>query len=50
MKVLGKRVRLGMGSIANVQHNFIQASHITFPNEFTRDAIMRDYSLEDLFA
>ena len=49
LKTLGKRMRLGMESMTNVQHNFIQASHLTFPNEFTRHVIMRDYNLEDMF-
>lgn len=49
LKTLGKRMRLGIESMYNVQHNFIQANVITFPNEFTRQVIMRDYNLEPLF-
>lgn len=49
LKTLGKRMRLGIESMYNVQHNFLQASHIIFPNEFTRNAMMRDYNLDDLY-
>lgn len=49
LKTLGKQMREGIESMYNVQHNFIQASHLLFPNEFTRDVLMRDYNLEDLY-
>lgn len=49
LKTLGKEMRLGIESMYNVQHNFLQASHITFPNDFTKNVIMRDYNLENLY-
>lgn len=49
LKTLGKRMRLGIESMYNVQHNFTQANIITFPNDFTKEVIMRDYNLELLF-
>ena len=49
LKTLGKQMRLGIESMYNVQHNFLQASYITFPNNFTREVIMRDYNLEKLY-
>ena len=49
LKTLGKRMRLGIESMYNVQHNFTQANIITFPNSFTKEVIMRDYNLELLF-
>ncbi len=49
LKTLGKKMREGIESMYNVQHNFVQASHLMFPNEFTRDVMMRDYNLEGLF-
>lgn len=49
LKTLGKKMREGIESMYNVQHNFLQATHITFPNEFTRNAIMGDYNLERLY-
>lgn len=49
LKTLGKRMRLGIESMYNVQHNFLHANVLTFPNEFTRHVVMRDYNLERLF-
>lgn len=49
LKTLGKRMRFGMESMYNVQHNFLQANYIMFPNEFTRDVMMEDYNLNHLF-
>lgn len=49
LKTLGKQMRLGVESMYNVQHNFLQASMLTFPNEFTRHVMMRDYNLEQLY-
>lgn len=48
-KTLGRSMKGELSTIQGAQHNFIQASHLLFPNEFTRDAIMRDYVLEDIF-
>ena len=49
LKTLGKQMRQGIESMYNVQHNFLQANVLTFPNEFTRDVMMRDYNLTDLY-
>lgn len=49
LKTLGKEMRLGIESMVNVQHNFLQANWLTFPNDFTRDVIMRDYNLDQLY-
>lgn len=49
LKTLGKQMRLGIESMYNVQHNFLQATYLMHPNEFTRDSIMRDYNLEGLY-
>ena len=48
-KTLGKRMHSGIETMYNVQHNFLQADYLLFPNEFTRDAIMADYNLSNLF-
>ena len=50
LKTLGKNMRFGIESMYNVQHNFLQASYILQPNEFTRNVIMGDYFLEDLYS
>ena len=42
-------MRFGIESMYNVQHNFLHANYIMFPNEFTRKAIMEDYNLEALY-
>lgn len=49
LKTLGKQMRLGIESMHNVQHNFLQANYMMHPNEFTKDVIMRDYNLESLY-
>ncbi|MCD7894806.1 MAG: CDP-glycerol glycerophosphotransferase family protein [Erysipelotrichaceae bacterium] len=49
LKTLGKQMQFGIESMYNVQHNFIQANYIMFPNEFTKEVIMRDYNLETLY-
>jgi len=49
LKTLGKEMRLGIESMYNVQHNFMQANYIMFPNEYTRDIIMSDYNLTSLY-
>lgn len=49
LKTLGREMPHGMESMYNVQHNFLQATHLMFPNKFTRDVIMRDYNLKDLY-
>lgn len=49
LKTLGKKMRLGIESMYNVQHNFLQADYLTQPNAFTKDVIMGDYNLEKLY-
>lgn len=49
LKTLGKQMSKGIESMYNVQHNFLQATYLMHPNEFTKDAIMRDYNLEKLY-
>ncbi len=48
-KTLGKKMKGGIETMHNSQHNFLQATHLLFPNDFTREAIMRDYNLDRLF-
>lgn len=49
LKTLGKKMRKGIESMYNVQHNFLQASYLMHPNEFTKNAIMQDYNLDALY-
>jgi len=49
LKTLGKKMRKGIESMYNVQHNFLQATYLMHPNEFTKNAIMQDYNLNALY-
>lgn len=49
LKTLGKSMPYDIESMYNVQHNFIQANILTFPNEFAKEVIMRDYNLKELY-
>lgn len=49
LKTLGKNMRKGIDSMHNIQHNFLQADYLLFPNEFTKDHMMEDYNLNDLY-
>lgn len=48
-KTLGRSMKGELVTMHNSQHNFIQASHLLFPNEFTKTAIMHDYVLDDIY-
>ena len=48
-KTLGCSMKGELASIHNSQHNFIQASHLLFPNEFTKETMMHDYVLNDIY-
>lgn len=49
LKTLGKKMRLGIESLYIAQHSFLQADYLSEPNAFTRDVIMEDYNLTDLY-
>ena len=49
LKTLGKQMRFGIESMYNIQHNFMQADYLMFPNKFTKEVMMRDYNLEKLY-
>ena len=49
LKTLGKKMRLGIDTLYQAQHGFLQADYLTQPNEFTRNIIMNDYNLERLY-
>ena len=49
LKTLGKKIRHGIEAMYSIQHNFLQADVLLFPNEFTEEALMRDYNLKQLF-
>lgn len=49
LKTLGKNMRKGIESMHNIQHNFLQADYLLFPNEFTKEHMMEDYNLNELY-
>lgn len=49
LKTLGKNMRKGIKSMFNIQHNFLQSDYLLFPNEFTKEHMMRDYNMEKLY-
>lgn len=48
LKTLGRKMRTGASQIGNPQKNFVESDYILFPNALTRDAIMKDYMVEDI--
>lgn len=50
LKGLGRNVKDKPNSIGNVQRNFIQATHLLFPNDFTFDIIRNDYMLNNIYS
>ncbi|MGH2328069.1 CDP-glycerol glycerophosphotransferase family protein [Campylobacter taeniopygiae] len=49
IKHLGKKIQTGFMEYANVQRNFIQATHLIHPNKYTKEIIEKDYGIEHLF-
>ncbi len=49
LKTLGKSSITDFYDIANLQKNFVSADYLLYPNEYTRDNMMRDYMLPDIF-
>ena len=47
-KALGRETEKEKNLIGNVQKNFVVSDYILFPNEHTRDVMMRDYMLDNL--
>jgi len=50
LKTLGKAMPHGMSALPNIQRNFLKADILLFTNAFTRECMMRDYMLEDVYA
>lgn len=49
LKGLGRNIKDKPNSIGNVQRNFIHATHLLFPNDFTFDIIREDYMLNNIY-
>lgn len=48
LKALGKGVKSEPHVLANVQKNMVWADYMMFPNAHTRDALIKDYMLENI--
>lgn len=48
LKTLGRKMEKDASGIGNAQKNFIESDYILFPNKATREAIMKDYMIENL--
>lgn len=48
LKTLGRGDKHGMHAIGNAQKNFLMADYLLYPNEYTRDVMIRDYMLENI--
>ena len=48
LKSLGKNIQTGPHSIGNVQRNFVCSDFLLFPNEYTKDHIIKDYMLANI--
>ncbi len=48
-KTLGKKMKNGIQDMSNIQRNFLQSSMLLFPNVFTKQRMIEDYNLTNLF-
>ena len=48
LKAMGRRTLNEPNMFGNVQKNFVVSNYVLFPNEHTRDVMMRDYMLDNL--
>lgn len=49
LKTLGMSDKSFKGSTANIQKNYLMCDYALFPNEFTKNVFMQDYSLDGIF-
>jgi len=50
LKTLGKSDASEYHSIGNIQRNFLMSDYLLYPNEYTRDIMLRDYMLYNIAA
>lgn len=50
LKTLGKSDKSFLGSMANIQKNYLMSDYALFPNDFTKDVFMNDYDLNYIFS
>ena len=49
IKVLGRSDIKNSVSIGNVQNNFLKSDYLLFPNEYTKEVMMKDYMINQVF-
>lgn len=49
LKTLGKKMSKGIQDMSNMQRNFLHASYLLHPNEYTMNHMMEDYNLTNLY-
>lgn len=49
LKALGKDMNHGLSDVGNNQSNFLMCDYLLYPNEYTRDAIMKSFFLDKLY-
>lgn len=48
LKSLGRGIKNDCHAIGNTQKNFVSADYLLFPNEHTKNAILKDYMIENI--
>lgn len=48
LKSLGKGIKNDAHAIGNAQRNFVCADYLLFPNDHTKDAVLKDYMVENI--
>lgn len=48
LKAMGRQSKDARMTMGNVQRNFMQATHLLWPNDYTRDIMERGYYIKDL--
>lgn len=48
LKTLGRKIQNSDIAIGNAQKNFLVSDYLLYPNEYTRDIMLRDYMVENL--
>lgn len=50
LKTLGRRMNKGLSDLGNNQNQFVMSDYLLYPNNYTKNHIMRDFFLEHLFS
>ncbi len=50
LKTLGRKMNKGLKDLGNNQNQFIMSDYLLYPNEYTKNLMMRDFCLDNLFS